>query len=56
MNALPEMKVLNKMNETMLIGAQKLVDPPIQMPDDGYIMPIVTTPGGSTTIAQVVRR
>jgi hypothetical protein len=46
MNALPEMKVLNKMNETMLIGAQKMVDPPIQMPDDGYIMPIITTPGG----------
>lgn len=46
MNALPEMKVLNKMNETMLIGAQKVVDPPIQMPDDGFIMPIITTPGG----------
>jgi hypothetical protein len=46
MNALPEMKVLNKMNETMLIGAQKKVDPPIQMPDDGYILPIVTVPGG----------
>lgn len=46
MNALPEMKVLNKMNETMLIGAQKKVDPPIQMPDDGYIFPPVTAPGG----------
>jgi len=46
MTALPEIKVLNKMNETMLIGAQKLVDPPIQMPDDGFIMPIVTKPGG----------
>lgn len=46
MNALPEIKVLNKMNETMLIGAQKQVDPPIQMPDDGFIMPIVTRPGG----------
>lgn len=46
MNALPEMKVLNKMNETMLIGAQKVVDPPIQMPDDGFVMPIITTPGG----------
>jgi hypothetical protein len=46
MNALPELKVLNKMNETMLIGAQKLVDPPLQMPDDGFIMPIITTPGG----------
>lgn len=46
MTALPEMKVLNKMNETMLIGAQKVVDPPIQMPDDGFILPIITRPGG----------
>lgn len=46
MTALPEMKVLNKMNETMLIGAQKLVDPPIQMPDDGFILPIITRPSG----------
>jgi hypothetical protein len=46
MVALPEMKVLNKMNETMLIGAQKVVDPPLQLPDDGFIMPIITKPGG----------
>ena len=46
MTALPEMKVLNKMNETMLRGAQKVVDPPIQMPDDGYVMPISTGPAG----------
>lgn len=46
MTALPEMKVLNKMNETMLKGAQKIVDPPIEMPDDGYVMPLATQPGG----------
>lgn len=46
MNALPEMKVLNKMNETMLNGAQKIVDPPMQLPDDGFILPFVTRPGG----------
>jgi len=46
MTALPEMKILNKMNETMLRGAQKMVDPPIQMPDDGFVLPIVTTPSG----------
>ncbi len=46
MTALPEIKVLNKMNETMLIGAQKIVDPPLQLPDDGFIMPIITRPGG----------
>jgi len=46
MNALPEMKVLNKMNESMLIGAQKVVDPPMQLPDDGFILPFITKPGG----------
>jgi hypothetical protein len=46
MTALPEAKILNKMNETMLIGAQKLVDPPIQMPDDGFVLPVITRPGG----------
>jgi len=46
MRALPEVKVLNKMNETMLKGAQKVVDPPIQLPDDGFVMPIATIPGG----------
>ncbi len=46
MTALPELKVLNKMNETILIGAQKQVDPPIQMPDDGFVRPIITRPGG----------
>jgi hypothetical protein len=46
MNALPEIKVLNKMNETLLIGAQKVVDPPLQLPDDGFILPLITRPGG----------
>ncbi len=44
--ALPEAKVLNKMTETTLRGAQKVVDPPIQLPDDGFILPLVTKPGG----------
>jgi hypothetical protein len=46
MNALPDMKTLNKMTETMIRGAQKAVDPPLQAPDDGYILPLVTRPGG----------
>lgn len=46
MNALPDAKTLNKMTETILIGAQKTVDPPLQLPDDGFIMPIQTRPGG----------
>ncbi len=46
MNALPEVKTLNVMNETVIIGAQKFVDPPLQLPDDGFILPIATFPGG----------
>lgn len=44
--ALPEVKTLNKMTETVIRGAQKVVDPPLQAPDDGFIMPLVTKPGG----------
>ncbi len=46
MTALPEVKTLNKMSETMIIAAQKVVDPPMQLPDDGFILPIITSPGG----------
>lgn len=46
MTALPDMKMLNAMTETTLKGAQKVVDPPLQAPDDGFIMPIITKPGG----------
>jgi len=45
MNALPEAKTLNKMVETVLRGAQKVVDPPLQVPDDGFITNIRTRPG-----------
>lgn len=46
MNALPDVKMINKMEETVIKGAQKTVDPPLQLPDDGFIWPIVTQPGG----------
>lgn len=46
MNALPDAKTLNKMTETIMISAQKLADPPLQAPDDGFIMPLITRPGG----------
>lgn len=44
--ALPEVKVLNKMTETTLKGAQKVVDPPLQAPDDGFVLPLITRPAG----------
>ena len=44
MNALPEAKTLNVMALTMIKGAQKVVDPPVQMPDDGFVRPLRTAP------------
>ena len=46
MTALPEQKTLNVMAKTMLKGAQKVVDPPVQIPDDGFVRPLRTFPGG----------
>lgn len=45
MTALPDAKTLNKIVETQLIAAEKALDPPLQLPDDGFIMPIITKPG-----------
>lgn len=44
--ALPEALTVNKMTEVTLRGAQKVVDPPLQAPDDGFVMPLITRPGG----------
>lgn len=46
MNALPEAKTLNAMTKAIIKGAQKTVDPPLQMPDDGVLNPRIAQPGG----------
>jgi len=46
MKMLPEIKLLNKMVKTTLKAAEKVVDPPLQVPDDGFISPFKTIPGG----------
>ena len=46
MNALADTKVLSKMSEITLRAAQKQVDPPLMVPDDGFMLPIRTVPGG----------
>ncbi len=46
MNALPECKTVNAMVKALIKGAQKMVDPPVQMPDDGAIRPLRVIPGG----------
>jgi hypothetical protein len=44
--ALPDAKSVNEMTRTTIRGAQKVVDPPLQAPDDGYMLPIITRPAG----------
>ncbi len=46
MKKLPEIKLLNKIVKTTIKAAEKVVDPPLQVPDDGFISPFKTTPGG----------
>jgi hypothetical protein len=46
MTALPDIKMINKMSEVTIRAAQKQVDPPLLVPDDGFILPIRTVPGG----------
>lgn len=43
--ALPDLDMLQEMSKTILRGAQKMVDPPLQMPDQGFINPPNTAPG-----------
>jgi len=45
MNALPDLKTLQEMTRVTIQGAQKTVDPAIQLPDDGFVLPIMTAPG-----------
>lgn len=44
-NVLPDIKMVNAMQKTVLKGAQKVVDPPLQMPDEGFLMPVNLNPG-----------
>jgi hypothetical protein len=46
MIALPDVKMLNLMSKTIISAAQKQIDPPLLVPDDGFILPVRTQPGG----------
>jgi hypothetical protein len=46
MTALPDVKMLNEMCKTTIKAAQKQVDPPLLVPDDGFILPVKTMPSG----------
>lgn len=46
MTALPDVKMLQEMMKTTIKAAQKIVDPPLAVPDEGLIGPVRTVPGG----------
>lgn len=46
MTSLPDVKMLQEMMKTTIKAAQKIVDPPLLVPDDGQLGPVRTVPGG----------
>jgi hypothetical protein len=44
--ALSDTRVLNAMARTALMAAEKMSDPPLMVPDDGFLGPIRSGPGG----------
>jgi len=45
MKSLPDARMLQQMMKTTIRGAQKIVDPPLQVIDDGMYRPVRTKPG-----------
>lgn len=46
LTALSDTRVLNAMGKTALLAAEKMSDPPLLVPDDGFLGPIRSGPGG----------
>ena len=46
MTALPDTKRGNKMSEVVIRASQLQIHPPLMVPDDGFMLPVRTTPGG----------
>lgn len=46
MKALPDIQMLNKMMKVTIRGAEKMVDPPLMIPDDGMSLPVKVSPSG----------
>ncbi len=44
--SLSDLKMLQEISKTTIRGAQKMVDPPLMVPDTGYLSAIRTMPGG----------
>lgn len=48
MVVLPDIKMINEMSKTVIRAAQKTVDPPLLIADDGVILPVNSKPGAAT--------
>lgn len=48
MTAMPDIRMVNQMSSTILRGAEKIVDPPLVIPDGGLVSPARLFPGGIT--------
>jgi len=46
MACLADTKMLNKMSEITIRAAEKQIDPPLMVPDDGFMLPVRTVPSG----------
>jgi len=44
MTCLPDIKMINQMSKIVIKAAQKVVDPPLMVPDDGFMLPLKTAP------------
>lgn len=45
-SALADIYMINIMSKTIVVGSEKMVDPPLLMSDDGVMLPLNTKPGG----------
>ncbi len=48
MTILPDIKMINEMSKTVIRAAQKVVDPPLLIADEGVMFPINTNAGAAT--------
>ncbi|MGE4551603.1 MAG: portal protein [Desulfovibrionaceae bacterium] len=46
LSALADVRVLNAMGRTALLAGEKMADPPLMVPDDDFLGPVRTGPGG----------
>jgi hypothetical protein len=46
MNILPDIRMLNQMEEANILGAQSMVRPPLEIPDEAFLRPFNFNPGG----------